>query len=171
MSYGATSLAGPPPAPVPYASFWQRAAAYLIDQALSLLVSIPWIVAYVAGVVLIAVQHDPHSPEPIQIGPAVIGCFVAAGLLGLAALGFAFWNVVVRQGRTGRSIGKSVLGITLVREATGQPTGTWLGLGRQLLHVVDGACYIGYLWPLWDDKRQTFADKLVATVVIEDPRP
>jgi hypothetical protein len=26
--------------------------------------------------------------------------------------------------------------------------------------------YLGYLWPLWDAKRQTFADKICSTVVL-----
>ncbi|MDQ1539752.1 MAG: hypothetical protein QOH29_478, partial [Actinomycetota bacterium] len=26
--------------------------------------------------------------------------------------------------------------------------------------------YLGYLWPLWDSKRQTFADKILKTVVV-----
>ena len=38
---------------------------------------------------------------------------------------------------------------------------------RQLCHYLDGAVYIGYLWPLWDPMRQTFADKLMKTVVIK----
>jgi hypothetical protein len=27
-------------------------------------------------------------------------------------------------------------------------------------------CYVGYLWPLWDGKRQTLADKMLGTVCI-----
>ena len=39
---------------------------------------------------------------------------------------------------------------------------------RNLCHIIDGAiCYIGFLFPLWDAKRQTFADKILATVVVE----
>jgi hypothetical protein len=26
--------------------------------------------------------------------------------------------------------------------------------------------YLGYLWPLWDAKRQTFADEICSTVVL-----
>ena len=33
---------------------------------------------------------------------------------------------------------------------------------RQLAHIVDGIfCYVGYLWPLWDGKRPTLADKIM----------
>ena len=52
---------------------------------------------------------------------------------------------------------------------TGQPIGGGMSFVRQLLHIVDGLpCYIGYLWPLWDDKRQTFSDKIMTTVVVRD---
>ena len=38
---------------------------------------------------------------------------------------------------------------------------------RQLAHAIDGAiCYIGFLFPLWDAKRQTIADKLMKTVCV-----
>ena len=50
---------------------------------------------------------------------------------------------------------------------TGQPIGALMTFARQLVHLLDAlACYIGYLWPLWDAKRQTFADKIMSTVVI-----
>ena len=29
-------------------------------------------------------------------------------------------------------------------------------------------CYIGWLFPLWDSKRQTLADKIMKTVVIDN---
>jgi hypothetical protein len=32
---------------------------------------------------------------------------------------------------------------------------------------VDGAiCYLGYFWPLWDNKRQTWTDKIMSTVCV-----
>ena len=38
---------------------------------------------------------------------------------------------------------------------------------RQLAHIVDAIiCYIGFLFPLWDDKRQTLADKIMTTVCV-----
>ncbi len=42
---------------------------------------------------------------------------------------------------------------------------------RDLAHVLDSvACHLGWLWPLWDQKRQTFADKIVGTVVVRQRR-
>lgn len=42
-----------------------------------------------------------------------------------------------------------------------------MSIVRQLAHVLDTLiCYLGYLFPLWDAKRQTFADKLMSTVCV-----
>ena len=46
-----------------------------------------------------------------------------------------------------------------------------MSLVRQIAHYIDQLiCYVGYLWPLWDHKRQTIADKLVSTVCVPDQR-
>jgi hypothetical protein len=42
-----------------------------------------------------------------------------------------------------------------------------MGIIRYILHIVDALpCYLGYLWPIWDQQRQTFADKIVRTYVV-----
>ena len=66
---------------------------------------------------------------------------------------------------------KGIIGIKLIGESTGQPIGALMAFVRQLAHFLDSLlCYIGYLWPLWDDKRQTFADKILSTVVVRQPK-
>jgi uncharacterized RDD family membrane protein YckC len=55
----------------------------------------------------------------------------------------------------------------LVSEQTGQPIGALNAFLRDICHFVDGIiCYVGFLFPLWDAKRQTLADKIMKTVVI-----
>ena len=81
-------------------------------------------------------------------------------------LGIQLWNRVFRQGRTGQSIGKKVDGHQARRGAHRAADRRRHGFVRDLAHTLDGAAYIGYLWPLWDDKRQTFADKILSTVVV-----
>src|SRR6476469_1594488 len=83
------------------------------------------------------------------------------------ALVFAYWiwNWGYRQGTTGQSIGKSVMKFKVISEKTGQPIGFGLSIVRQIAHVVDSiVCYIGWLFPLWDAKRQTLADKIMSTI-------
>ena len=40
-------------------------------------------------------------------------------------------------------------------------------MARLLVHIfLDSFFYVGFLWPLWDPQRQTFADKIVGTVCV-----
>ncbi len=102
----------------------------------------------------------------VSVGFGLVGLLVGY----LASISFSIWQLIV-QGRTGQTIGKRRLGIRLVAEATGQPLGPWLSIGRQLVHVLDSYSYVGYLWPLWDVKKQTFADKILHTIVVRAPTP
>jgi uncharacterized RDD family membrane protein YckC len=85
----------------------------------------------------------------------------------IVAVAYGIWNVGYRQGTTGQSIGKSVMKFKVISEKTGQPIGFGLSIVRQIAHVVDAIiCYIGFLFPLWDAKRQTIADKIMSTVCV-----
>ena len=85
----------------------------------------------------------------------------------LLAFAYAIWNYGLRQGKTGSSVGKAIMKFKVVSEATGQPIGFGMSIVRQIAHAIDGAiCYIGYLFPLWDAKRQTIADKLLKTICV-----
>jgi uncharacterized RDD family membrane protein YckC len=84
-----------------------------------------------------------------------------------AVFGFALWNSGYRQGTTGQSLGKEVLGTKLVSAGTGAPIGFGPAFVRQIAHVIDGLpFYLGYFRPLWDARRQTFADSICDTVVV-----
>jgi uncharacterized RDD family membrane protein YckC len=102
-------------------------------------------------------------------------CTTGSSTLGLVSLiitwllsiAYLVWNYGYRQGTTGSSIGKSIMKFKVVSEKTGQPIGFGLSIVRQLAHIIDGAiCYIGYLFPLWDPKRQTIADKIMTTICL-----
>lgn len=80
---------------------------------------------------------------------------------------FVLWNFCSLQGKTGRSIGKRIVNISLVNEASGQPLGGADTFLREVLHLLDLLSIVGFLWPLWDAKRQTFSDKICRTVVID----
>ena len=104
--------------------------------------------------------------------PGIIAviCFrisIAIGvILYLVALVWMFYNVF-QGGKSGSRWGQKIVGIRMLKETTGQPMGGGLAIGRLFVHILDGIpCYIGYLWPLWDSKKQTFADKIMGTVVV-----
>ncbi|MEU6353956.1 RDD family protein [Streptomyces sp. NPDC047072] len=126
----------------PYANWGQRFLGTLVD---GLIIMIPY--------VLILVDMSAQT-----------GILAILGLLGV--IGVGIW-LLVMEGRTGQTIGKKALGIRLVREIDGQPLGVGMAFVRRLAHFLDSfACYLGWLWPAWDAKRQTFADKVCSTIVI-----
>jgi uncharacterized RDD family membrane protein YckC len=87
-------------------------------------------------------------------------------LLFLLVLAWGLYNGYL-QGQTGQSVGKRVTGLRTVRDQDGQLIGAGAGFGRAFLHLFDLLpCGLGFLLPLWDSKRQTFADKIMNTVVV-----
>jgi uncharacterized RDD family membrane protein YckC len=71
-------------------------------------------------------------------------------------------------GTTGQTPGRRLVKIKVVREADGTVLGAGAGIGRAFLHILDVLSLgLGYLWPIWDRKNQTFADKVIHSVVIK----
>ena len=91
--------------------------------------------------------------------------------IGLAVIAYWVWNFGYRQGTMGSSIGKSIMKFKIVSEKTGQPIGFGMSIVRELIYLV-AAFACGILWlvavlfPLWDPKRQTLADKIVSTIAL-----
>jgi len=163
----------PPSLPIPYASWLQRVAGRLLDGLFGLLASLPILIglAVLFGTATYTKTVDANGTEVQEMHLSHGGATAGIILIGFGAIfviAFEIWNVFVRQGTTGYSLGKSVVGIKLIKESTGRPIGTGWAFLREILHVVDGALfYLGWLWPIWDRRRQTFADKIVETVVIQ----
>jgi hypothetical protein len=106
----------------------------------------------------------------VAIGVAIgdVGLLIAlvGYVFGIAA-GIRMW---IQRGHLGYDVGDAVLGQRLVSQETGRQLGSGMTVFiRQLAHILDSIpCYIGYLWPLWDQRRQTFADKVMKTVVVKE---
>jgi uncharacterized RDD family membrane protein YckC len=126
-------------ASVSYANWGQRVGAYLID-------------------VLPVIILDTIGRE------ISFGVYAVFALIGLAYTVYNRWYL---GGTTGQSFGKKVLNLRLISEQSGQPIGPLMAFLRDICHILDTlACFVGWLFPLWDAKRQTFADKIVSTVVV-----
>nr|MDP9006408.1 RDD family protein [Actinomycetota bacterium] len=139
--YGGAGLPGPggPPGPSgPRAGFWARLAAALID-------------ALLLGIVN-------------QIVRALVFEWVAFMLnFFVGFLYFGFFE----GGPSGQTVGKKVLDIRVVRSLDGGPLGWATSLLRHLCSYLSALpCGLGYFWMLWDREKQTWHDKLSATVVV-----
>ncbi|BBY74344.1 RDD family protein [Mycolicibacterium parafortuitum] len=82
-------------------------------------------------------------------------------------------NRVVMPAVKGWTLGRALFGIEVRRADGGRP-----GLGRlavrELAHLLDTfGLFVGWLWPLWDRRRRTFADMLAGTQVyrVTPPSP
>ncbi len=171
--YGQQPGYGQPPAGAPlgdYANWGKRVGAYLIDGLLVGVAGFPLWIGY--GMLAASAETSTLADGTVTVNTSGGTAVTLLILLGFAtSLAFFIWNTCLKGGRTGYSIGKGVLGIKLVSATTGQPIGAGLAFVRYLAHILDALpCYLGYLWPLWDAKRQTFADKILGTVVVNQPK-
>ncbi|MBX5487187.1 MAG: RDD family protein [Mycolicibacterium hassiacum] len=155
-----------------YTPWSVRVAATLLDWApIWVVVLVPFIGLLIAGD--LDCIDSLYGSGTRYCSEAVAAFWGSVQFIALVpAVVYFLWNVCYRQGRTGQSVGKSKLNIKLVHAKTWQPIGFWRSLLRQVAHYIDWfICYIGFLWPLWDRRRQTLADKIVGTVCVPVDMP
>jgi uncharacterized RDD family membrane protein YckC len=143
--YGAAQ----PPGMPPYAGWGQRVGAWLIDN----------IVAGIGISMTEAAYYDWGN-----------GARAVAWVVLIIGVVWSLYNAYL-AGQTGQSTGKRILGIRLARYADGQVVGPAFALLRLFMNVVFWViCFIpgllNYLWPLWDQKSQTWSDKIASSVVV-----
>lgn len=135
-----------------YASWHKRAAAYVIDMQISLVVLLTLIV------IAEGVRH--------YIGPGHNTLLTVLVLVIWFAV--SFLNRCITMGRTGQSWGRRAVGLYLVRESDAKPTGITKAVVREFGHAADILlAFSGYIRPLYDRKRQTYADKMLRTVTVD----
>lgn len=128
---------------VDYAGWWRRVGATIID----------YLIVAVGAVVVSMFFAATQSAAIAFIGLLVVFVGVAA-------------YFIVPNTNGGATVGKSVLGVKIQLEDGGD-----LGLGVSTLRFLGSALswtwILGILWPLWDDKKQSFHDKIALTVVVK----
>jgi len=141
-----------PERPRPYAGFWIRFAAVVLDSlfllGLSLLIFNP---------LRRALGYDPADPSMVDV------LEIATDLLYMILL--TWWS--------GQTLGKYIVGIRVI--SARQPRGN-LTLGQVLLREVIGkllsslALSLGYLWAAWHPRKQTWHDLMARTYVVRTRR-
>jgi uncharacterized RDD family membrane protein YckC len=168
---------GYPPPPPPqgavlpkeaYTSWFTRVIGYLID-----IVPAAVVIGIGAGIAFgtadnQCVSNGGQNDYGVYCTSSMTAFGMIVYILAYALVAvYSIWNWGYRQGTTGQSIGKSVMKFKVIGEKTGQPIGFGMSVVRQLAHIVDSViCYIGWLFPLWDAKRQTLADKIMSTICV-----
>lgn len=129
---------------LPLASWPRRAAGYLLRIVL------PWSLLHQLLGTLIAGNAWPEGPT---------GQFVA----------ITAWLIVIAASATlsvaGQPWTHRLLGLVIYDNAGNRASRSRIA-ARELAHLLDEATLgLGFLWPLWDRHRQTFADKITGTHV------
>ncbi len=86
----------------------------------------------------------------------------------VGVVGILYWVLLgYLDGVGGQTPGKAIMGTRLVNSG-GNVIGGGAGIGRKFVHILDTLiCFIGWFLPLFDSKRQTIADKVMTTFVID----
>lgn len=131
-----------------YASFGRRFVAVFVDAI------VVGIINSVLTVVLTAISQDLQT---------------VATLLNFV-VGIVYYVYFI--GSSGQTIGKKLLKVRVVKKDDTTTNPDYLAavlrevIGKPLSALVLG---LGYFWMLWDDHKQTWADKIAGTVVINVP--
>lgn len=160
----------------PLADFVSRLLALLIDSAItsifSFIVLAPPVIAWIVAEKEPGPCFDNTGNETICFptggGWSVVGIGVLVMLLLILIL---TWLYFIRPiARTGQTLGKKLMSIRVVDERSGQPIGTGRSVIRYLIaSFISGAiAYLGYLWMLFDDRNQTWHDKVASSIVIKE---
>jgi uncharacterized RDD family membrane protein YckC len=130
-----------------YAGFWQRAAAFLIDWLIVIVIVVP-VMVLGFGVQQVSLDPAEHSWDLLA--------FVA---IAVAVIGF--WRYC------GATPGKIALGVRIVDAATGEPPSTVRLVVRFFAYFVSALpLVLGFLWAALDRRKQGWHDKIARTIVI-----
>jgi uncharacterized RDD family membrane protein YckC len=136
----------------PYAGFWIRFGAQMIDSVLL------GIVNTIISLILIGSAMAAQDPA------IAIGALIASYAIGIAiGVSYEGWFLVNK----GATVGKMALGLKVVRASGAQIT--WgLAIGRYFSKLVSGMMLcIGYLMAAWDEEKRSLHDRICDTRVIK----
>ncbi len=112
------------------------------------------VAAILDGVILMAVS--------MPFALVDIGAYYAVS----TAIGILYFTLM-EGGSRGQTVGKRAMGIRVIDSSHGGSIGYGRAfvryIGRLLSSIV---LFIGYLWMLWDEQKQTWHDKLASDLVV-----
>ncbi len=130
--------------------FWRRWTGLIVDEVIILVVMSVLSQAFLNEYVLLNLSHPQYTNFML----------LAVGLSILYTFGFLLLN----QGQT---IGMQLAGIQLKRE-NGKSLEFITIFVRFLGAMLSALAFrLGYLWCAWDNKKQTWHDKMAGTIVVE----
>ena len=174
----AAASALPPPiavsarasAPLPYAGFWERVAAYLID---GVILGIPFGLVVLVLIFMFGgfgmMLHRNSGGHPTDPRAALLAPFFMAFFLGWLVFMILQWLYFAGMESSARqaTFGKSVMSLR-VTNAEGQRISFGHATGRFFAKIVSGMVplAIGYIMAAFTERKQALHDLIAGTLVL-----
>lgn len=174
-AYAQTTTGPGGPAPGwEYAGFWIRATAYIIDGIiLGFITAILWfIVIAVAGAIGfgaaatsgVGADGTLTESEVAVIGVGILAAITVLGIMTLAVTVLYFIFFWVKRGGT---LGQTLLGMRVAREADGSPIGWSTAIVRYVMMLISFLIfYLGVIWVAFEPRKRGWHDMVAGTVVV-----
>jgi uncharacterized RDD family membrane protein YckC len=152
----------------PYAGFWARFVAYLIDGfVLTVLVAVIYGAAYIA---LSGYFHQPAGPNLVtfNLGDTQVTLNIAvmtalAIVPGLLAL---LYLAIMESSDRQASFGKLAMGLK-VTDVHGGRISFWRAIGRELAKIISSQTFcIGFIIAGFSERKQALHDVIARTLVV-----
>jgi len=156
-----------------FAGAGQRLGAWFIDGLVMALIAIPFEVVAAIGFVKALKNCDTTTTDNStsfsctanQLNGGWLAIGIAMAVLAVVFSAYFYCKKVSQ----GQSWGQKVMGTRIVDAQTGASITTGRAFGRLIFRtfISPVLCWLGFLWMLWDPRKQTWHDKVVNTIVIK----
>jgi uncharacterized RDD family membrane protein YckC len=160
----------PPPSSTNYnyASFFRRYFANLIDTLLITFINIFIIAASsIISTLVIGGEGLMSGKKITETQASIISLSQIPGFLLCQLVNTLYYVLLI--GRKGQTLGKMILGIKVIKTDGSKKPGYLSAFLREIIGKIISAMVfgLGYLWMLWDGKKQTWHDKIANTIVVK----
>ncbi|MCU0505883.1 MAG: RDD family protein [Chloroflexi bacterium] len=169
----ATGPGGPAPG-WEYAGFWIRAVAYILDGIiLGIVTTVLWLVVLAIAAAIgigaaastgVAADGQLTGEEAAIIGVGIAAAFIFLGIMTLVVTVLYFVLFWVKRGGT---LGQTLLGMRIAREADGAPIGWGTAIVRYVMMLISfWIFYLGVIWVAFEPRKRGWHDMVAGTVVV-----
>lgn len=151
----------------PLASWWQRVGALVLD---GMVIGVPIVVVNLVLAAAFGHQHTVVTNGTASTVKSLTGS-ARTVVYTLSALVSGVYFAILNGTGRGQTVGNRAPGIAVRDVDTGTAIGFWRGVLRWFVRVVLYLAFVipgllNDLYPLWDSRRQTLADKAARSVMI-----
>jgi uncharacterized RDD family membrane protein YckC len=145
-----------------YGGFWRRMMAFFIDNIILFIISI---FILLVGLLALSLGFLSHCSEflPERLAEVTL-TFMFLYFLMTAFISMLYF--IYFHGTTGQTVGKMIFGLKVV-QSTGEKITLGVGFLRWVGYIISGIVFcLGFIWIVFDRKKQGWHDKIAGTVVV-----